>query len=145
MVYQISPLEAELIFKLILAAILGGVVGIERELHYKYAGLRTHALVCMGSALFAIISISVTGSQVDASRIAAGVVTGIGFLGAGTIFFAKNKLHGLTTAANLWVLAAIGIATGIGMYAAAIAATVIVFLVLLFGHAIEKKALKKKM
>lgn len=139
-----SPLEAEIIFKIILSAVLGMLVGIEREIHYRPAGLRTHGLVCMGAALFAIISISFNESVVDVSRVAAGVVTGIGFLGAGVIFRDRNKIRGITTAADLWVVAAIGVAVGIGLYFAAIATTIIILVILLGGRYVEKKTLRRK-
>ena len=138
----LGNLEAEIITKMIVAAILGLLVGLERELHNKPAGIRTHALVCMGSALFTIVSIYFTGTQ-DPSRIAAGVVIGIGFLGAGLIFHAKDKVRGLTTGAELWTLAGIGIAVGIGFYILAFAATIIVLTVLVIGRFFEEWALKK--
>lgn len=128
--------EMEIITKLILSAVLGMIIGLERQLHKKPAGLREHGLVCMGSALFTIVSLSFTG---DASRIASGVVTGIGFLGAGTILHLKDKVVGLTTAAELWVVAAIGLAVGIGLYSVATVTTVLVLLILISGKFVEKK------
>ncbi len=128
-----------MIGQLMLAALLGGIIGIERELHHKPIGLRTHALVCMGSALFTIVSISFVGDNVDVSRVAAGVVVGIGFLGTGLIFKAEDKIRGMTTAAELWVLAAVGLAIGLGLYILAIASTVIILLILAPGKAIEKE------
>ncbi|MCI6726508.1 MAG: MgtC/SapB family protein [Alloprevotella sp.] len=109
------------------ALLLGGLIGIEREVRSKDAGFRTHFLVSLGSALFCIVSQYGFGAEVkDASRVAAQVVSGIGFLGAGTIIFQKNVIRGLTTAAGLWVTAAIGLACGTGMYAAAAVGTVLV-------------------
>ena len=109
------------------ALLLGGLIGIEREVRSKDAGFRTHFLVSLGSALFCIVSQYGFGTEVkDASRVAAQVVSGIGFLGAGTIIFQKNVIRGLTTAAGLWVTAAIGLACGTGMYAAAAVGTVLV-------------------
>lgn len=128
---MISPMEIEIVLKLVIAAGLGLLVGFEREMHRKPAGLRTHSLVCMGSTLFTIVSLSITGFNVDVSRVAAGVVAGIGFLGAGMIFRADERVRGLTTAAELWVLAAIGLAIGIGYYFAAIATTIIVLVILI--------------
>ena len=133
--------EGILILKICLAAVLGMIIGFERELHFKPAGLRTHALVCMGSALFAIISLSFT---TDAARVAAGIVTGIGFLGAGAIFHKREGVSGLTTAADLWVVAAVGLAVGIGMYTAAIITTVLVFVILEYGRTFEEKSIKSK-
>ena len=113
--------------RLSVALLLGGLIGIEREVRSKDAGFRTHFLVSLGSALFCIVSQYGFGTEVkDASRVAAQVVSGIGFLGAGTIIFQKNVIRGLTTAAGLWVTAAIGLACGTGMYAAAAVGTVLV-------------------
>lgn len=135
--------EAEIITRLVAAAFLGALIGIERELHHKPAGMRTHALVCMGSCLFALVSIAIAGDRFDVGRVAANVVTGIGFLGAGAIFMAKSKIKGLTTAADLWVLAAIGLAVGIGFYVAAVTATALVFLLLVPGKLLEKKVARR--
>jgi len=135
--------EAVIVVKLLLAALLGMIIGFEREFHHKPAGMRTHILVIMGATLFTIVSFSFTGAT-DTSRIAAGIVTGIGFLGAGAIFHSENRIKGLTTAADLWVLAAIGIAIGIGLYFVAITATIIMFLLLTYGKQFEKKTIKKK-
>lgn len=134
---MVSPAEMEIILKLVLSALLGMGVGFERQINRKPAGIREHGLVCMGSALFAIISLSFTGG--DVSRIASGVVTGIGFLGAGTILHLKDKVVGLTTAAELWVVAAIGLAVGIGLYAIAGVTTLLVLLILVSGKFLEKK------
>ncbi|WP_270539305.1 MgtC/SapB family protein [Bacteroides zhangwenhongii] len=120
----------EVTLKLFVALLLGGVIGIEREYRSKEAGFRTHFLVALGSALFCIVSQYGFGFDLkDSSRVAAQVVSGVGFLGAGTIIFQKNVVRGLTTAAGLWVTAAIGLACGTGMYIAAAIATVMV----LFG------------
>lgn len=135
--------ETEIITRLILAAVIGSVLGLERKIHNKPGGTRTHALVCLGSALFTITSMDFSGTG-DPSRIAAGIVTGIGFLGAGTIFKTKNRVLGLTTAAELWTVAAIGIAVGAGMYFVSIAAAIIVFMVLVQGKMVESEITKKK-
>lgn len=120
----------EIALRLFVALLLGGVIGIEREYRSKEAGFRTHFLVALGSALFCIVSQYGFGVDLkDSSRVAAQVVSGIGFLGAGTIIFQKNVVRGLTTAAGLWVTAAIGLACGTGMYLAAAIATALV----LFG------------
>ncbi len=131
-------MELEILIKLIVSAVLGGLVGFEREVHRKPAGMRTHSLVCIGSALFTIISVSIIGAE--PSRIAAGIVTGIGFLGAGMIFKSEDKVRGLTTAAELWVLAGIGLAVGIGYYFAAMAATLIVIFILIPLKYVEREA-----
>lgn len=127
----------DLIFRLSLALILGGAIGIEREYRAKEAGFRTHFLVALGSALFCVVSQFGFGIDLkDSSRVAAQVVSGIGFLGAGTIIFQKNVVRGLTTAAGLWVTAAIGLACGTGMYVAATIATLMVLLGLEVLHAL---------
>ena len=127
----------EITVRLSLALILGGAIGIEREYRAKEAGFRTHFLVALGSALFCIVSQYGFGIDLkDSSRVAAQVVSGIGFLGAGTIIFQKNVVRGLTTAAGLWVTAAIGLACGTGMYVAAAVATAMVMLGLEVLHAL---------
>lgn len=119
----------DLTIRLSMALALGGAIGIEREYRAKEAGFRTHFLVALGSALFCIVSQYGFGFDLkDSSRVAAQVVSGIGFLGAGTIIFQKNVVRGLTTAAGLWVTAAIGLACGTGMYVAALATTLMVLL-----------------
>ena len=115
--------------RLAVAMLLGGLIGIEREYRAKDAGFRTHFLVALGSALFCIVSQFGFGSELkDSSRVAAQVVSGIGFLGAGTIIFQKNVVRGLTTAAGLWVTAAIGLACGTGMFIAAVMTTIMVLI-----------------
>jgi putative Mg2+ transporter-C (MgtC) family protein len=127
------------LLRLSLAAVLGGAIGFERELRDREAGLRTHLLVCLGSALFTIVSaygfheFLSSGDQViraDPTRIAAQIVTGIGFLGAGAIIRQGLSVRGLTTAATLWVAAAIGIAAGAGYYSGAVLGTVITIVAL---------------
>lgn len=125
----------EFILRIFVAAILGGAIGLEREYRDKAAGFRTHFLVALGSALFMIISaygfegaLVSSEHRLDVSRVAAQVVSGIGFIGAGMIIFQKNAVHGLTTAAGVWVTAAIGPACGAGMYALATAATLLVLI-----------------
>ncbi len=128
-------MEYEFILRIFVAAILGGLIGLEREYRSKEAGFRTHFLVALGSALFMIVSAYgfseinlVEPQRWDVSRIAAQVVSGIGFIGAGTIIFRKteNMVSGLTTAAGLWVTAAMGLACGGGMYMLSIASTLLV-------------------
>ncbi len=125
--------EHDVVIRLILATVLSALVGIEREFHHKPAGLRTNVMVGMGSCLFTLVSIRVLdlfpGIAVDPTRIAAQIVTGIGFLGAGTILFEKDRssVVGLTTAATLWVVAAVGTAIGMGLYVEAIVGTILVF------------------
>jgi len=141
----VSPLEIEIVLKLIVAAGLGLMLGYEREVHKRPAGLRTHSLVCMGAALFTMISFSFTGDYVDASRIAAGVVTGIGFIGGGVIFKSEERVIGLTTAAELWVVGAIGLAVGIGYYLAAFVTTAIVLVILVPLKHVAEEARKRSL
>lgn len=122
---------------IVIAAMLGGAIGLEREYRSKEAGFRTHFLVGLGSGLFMVLSlygfddfVGIQGIQRDPSRIAAQVVSGIGFIGAGCIIFQKNTVKGLTTAAGLWVTSAIGMTAGAGMYALACVATVLVLICL---------------
>ena len=135
---QHLTMEYEFILRIFIAAVLGGLIGLEREWRAKEAGFRTHFLVALGSALFMIVSaygfegvLTTAEHRWDVSRVAAQVVSGIGFIGAGTIIFRKseNIVSGLTTAAGLWVTAAIGLACGGGMYILATACTLLV----LFG------------
>jgi putative Mg2+ transporter-C (MgtC) family protein len=127
--------SAEVLLRVVLAAALGGAIGFERELREREAGLRTHMLVSVGAALFTMVSAyawtdwrfsTPQGLVFDPTRIAAQIVTGIGFLGAGAIIRQGLSVRGLTTAATLWVVAAIGMATGAGYYAAAVITTVLV-------------------
>jgi putative Mg2+ transporter-C (MgtC) family protein len=134
---------ADILARLAIATVLGAIVGLERERAEQSAGLRTHALVSLGAALFMVVSAygfsTVLGSHVilDPSRIAAQVASGIGFLGAGTIILRRQFVRGLTTAATIWTVAAIGLATGAAMYAAAVAATALVLIVLAGMHRVE--------
>lgn len=124
--------------RLIVAGLLGAAIGLEREIRAKEAGVRTHFIVALGSALFMIISQHAFSGQFDHARVAAQVVSGIGFIGAGVIIFQKNAVRGVTTAAGLWVAAAIGLACGGGMYAVAITTavlTVICLETMYFFHA----------
>jgi len=126
-------LELEAGLRLLLAAVLGGIIGFQRERAKKPAGLRTHILICLGSALFTVVSVLGFTGSVDPSRIAAGVVTGIGFIGAGVIFrgMRGDKVMGITTAASIWVTAAIGIAAGVGLYIIASATALVTLAVLM--------------
>lgn len=130
--------------RIVLAVVLGGIIGLEREKKGRSAGLRTHILVCTGSSLIMLVSLYIFEmyqgkAPVDPSRIAAGVVTGIGFLGAGTIMGSSEGVRGLTTAASIWVSSAIGLAVGCGFFNAAAITTVATFITLAFLKHIEKK------
>ncbi|MBM3143105.1 MAG: MgtC/SapB family protein [Chloroflexi bacterium] len=123
----------DMVLRLLLAAALGAGIGYQRERANKPAGLRTHILISLGSALFTVVSIFGFGDGVDVSRVAAGVVTGIGFIGAGVIFRGIRGDHvaGLTTAASVWATASIGLAAGAGMYLIATIVAAIAVLVLM--------------
>jgi len=141
--------DFDMIIRLLLATLLGGLIGLEREVHGRPAGFRTHLLVSLGACLFTIASIdfyrlygnfSGTGPVgVDPARVAAQVVTGIGFLGAGAILKERASIRGLTTAACLWVAAAVGLACGSGMYQAAIVVTVLAVASLLLLKKVENR------
>ena len=129
--------------QLLLSTLLGGTIGFVREREKKSAGLRTHILVCVGSTLFMMISIYMSQMYSgDASRIAAQVVTGIGFLGAGTILQAGKEVRGLTSAASIWVAAAIGMSVGCGFYVAAVICTVIVLVIVEILREFEKRYIR---
>lgn len=142
----------ELIIRLVLAAVLGSAVGLERQRLDWAAGLRTHMMVCVGSALAMIVSahgfmdVLTPGKVVlDPSRIAAQVVSGIGFLGAGTILFLRHEvIRGLTTAAGLWTVACVGLAVGSGLFAAAIIATLLALIILALLKPLEKSIFSKR-
>ncbi len=120
--------STEILLRLFLAVIAGGLIGLEREVVHKPAGVRTHMLVSLGSALFVLIALESIPGGID--KIIAGVATGIGFLGAGTIFKAKSDVHGLTTAASVWTVAAVGLAIGLGYYLMTSIAVILVLIVL---------------
>src|SRR5438132_10562630 len=117
------------ILRLTVAAILGGIIGLERELKHRPAGLRTNMFICFGAAMFTILSAEIAPPG-DSARIAAQIIPGIGFIGAGSILHSKGGVTGLTTAATLFVVASIGMATGAGFYLPAVFATILIFLAL---------------
>ena len=124
---MVTLLTLEILESLLLAIALGAIVGIEREYAHRPAGLRTHMLVCLGSCLFTIMSSSFGGQP---AQVAGGIVAGIGFIGAGTIWAEKDKVKGITTASSLWATSAIGLTIGIGDFPLAITVTLIVFVIL---------------
>jgi putative Mg2+ transporter-C (MgtC) family protein len=127
--------------RIMLAALLGGVVGLERDWSGHAAGLRTNILVAVGSCLFTILSIvgfPIRGSSQDTARIAAQIVTGIGFLGAGVMIQGKNRVRGLTSAATIWQVAAIGMAAGTGFYFLALFTTLFTVAVLVLLHPVSR-------
>ena len=134
--------------RLILAAVLSGAIGFEREFHGRAAGFRTHILLCIGSTLVMLTSMHVFDvyagkASVDPSRIAAGVITGIGFLGAGTIMHSRSAVRGLTTAASLWVVAGIGLAVGSGLYYASALTTILTIVALFLFSRLEHAMIRK--
>ena len=150
---MIEPLEpVEAILRVVIAAVLGGLIGFDRERRNKAAGIRTHMLVAMGAALFmasAYLIADDLGDQdagavalrVDPTRMAQGIVTGVGFIGAGQIFQSHGNVQGLTSAAGIWVTAAIGLLVGLGYYAVPIASTVLVVLVIGVLGALEARVM----
>ncbi|MEI6510236.1 MAG: MgtC/SapB family protein [bacterium] len=129
----------EILLRLALAVLLGGLIGVEREVTGKPAGLRTMVLVSLGSALFMVLSVLVASPNFDPTRIAAGVVTGIGFLGAGAIFREGLTVRGITTAATIWVTAAIGLASGAGLYLPALFTLALAMVTLVLLHPLEMR------
>lgn len=135
--------EALMAMRAVVAAVLGGFIGWEREWHGKEAGVRTYGVVSLGACVFALISTHATGGN-NAHVIAAGVVTGIGFLGAGVIMREGGSVLGLTTAATLWATASVGLAAGYGMYTIATLVSVLVFLLLAAHHLPGWERLKRR-
>jgi putative Mg2+ transporter-C (MgtC) family protein len=141
-IMAIEVFQIQLLGQLVLAVILGGAIGLERELKAKPAGLRTNILICVGATLLTDVSVAITaggGVHGDASRIAAQIVSGVGFLGAGTIMQGSGIVTGLTSAATIWVVAAIGIAIGSGNYIGATGATALVAVVLAWLGRVEHR------
>jgi putative Mg2+ transporter-C (MgtC) family protein len=141
--------DTQIIIRLILSVVLSGLIGLERQIHRRTAGLRTHILVCLGSCLIMLTSMYVfdiykNEVPLDPGRIAAGVITGIGFLGAGAIIREREGVKGLTTAASLWVVAGIGLAVGCGFYRAGVYTTILALIVLFFLRYIEARVLGKE-
>ncbi|MCK4753564.1 MAG: MgtC/SapB family protein [Planctomycetes bacterium] len=127
------------VLRVVLAVVFGAAIGLERELRGKAAGLRTNVLICIGAAIFTLISRQMTAGSADSlTRIAAGVVTGVGFLGAGAIIQDRGGVHGMTTAATIWVVASIGMACGAGIYLLAAVGTFIAIITLIGLGELEK-------
>jgi len=140
--------ESVIIIKVAVAALLGAVVGFERELARKVAGIRTHALVCLASALFTSISVDAFKQYLgtvgyDPSRIISNIIVGIGFIGAGAILRHGSKVEGTTTAASLWAIAAVGVTVGVGLFKEAVVITAFIYAVLYIVWFIEQKMRKK--
>jgi putative Mg2+ transporter-C (MgtC) family protein len=138
----------DVIIRLLLAVILGGLIGLEREIQRREAGLRTHILVCLGSTLIMLTSLYIFGiykntGNIDPGRIAQGVITGIGFIGAGAIIRQRDAVKGLTTAASIWVVSGIGLTIGCGFLYAAFTATLLALVVLFILRRMERLFSKK--
>jgi putative Mg2+ transporter-C (MgtC) family protein len=128
---ELAVFVSSTLARLLLAALLGGIIGLERQLRHKPAGLRTNMFICFGSALFTVLSQKLAGTPADSARIAAQIITGIGFIGAGSILHTRGSVTGLTTAATLFVVAGVGMAAGGGLYLTACFATVIILIALI--------------
>ena len=141
-----TSLDIAIAVKLVLAILCGGAIGFERELSRKAAGLRTNVLICMGSALFMIVSRHISGGApyTDPARLVAQVVTGIGFLGAGVILQARGSVTGLTTAATIFIVAAVGITIGEGMVGLALLSTALIIIVLVVLRRVERFVIKRQ-
>ena len=138
-----SGIVASSITRLLLAAILGGIIGLEREFKHRAAGLRTNMFICFGAAMFTLLSERLAGVPSDVTRIAAQIIPGIGFIGAGTIIHTRGMTSGLTTAATIFVVASVGMAAGGGLYLTAFFATALVVVSLFFlGYAEENLNVK---
>ena len=143
---QLSTVLSTVIGRLVLAAILGGVIGLERQLQHKSAGLRTNMFICFGSAMFTILSDKLAANfGGDHTRIAAQIIPGIGFIGAGSILHSRGSVLGLTTAATLFVAASVGMAAGGGLYVTAIFATIVILIVLAVLGKLETRFQLKSM
>ena len=144
----------EIILRIILALIIGGAIGYEREVKNRAAGFRTHILVCLGSTIISLLQIEIGNNviqmielnptlgeviKVDYGRLGSQVITGVGFIGAGTIVHTKGNIKGLTTAATLWIVACLGLSIGMGSYCISIFSTIIIFIILVFLKKIENK------
>ncbi len=131
---QDSIFQLSTLVDLLLAVLLGFLIGLERKTRSKEAGIRTHAIVCVGSALIMIISKYAFGGESDSARVAAQIVAGVGFLGAGMIVYKKREITGLTTAAGIWATAGVGMACGGRLYVLAVGATIVLILVQYLFH-----------
>jgi putative Mg2+ transporter-C (MgtC) family protein len=137
-------MQIELGLRLVVGLVLGAIIGFERELHRQPAGFRTHSLVSLGAALFTVVSAhGFVGPLVDPTRVAAQIVSGIGFIGAGTILQYRGSIRGLTTAASLWSVAAIGTAAGAGLLVMAVVGTTLILIVLSFLDRVEAYATRR--
>jgi putative Mg2+ transporter-C (MgtC) family protein len=135
---ELSGILSSTLARLVVAAILGGIIGLERQLRHKPAGLRTNMFICFGSAMFTVLSRELAGTEADSARIAAQIIPGIGFIGAGSILHSRGSVTGLTTAATLFVVASVGMAAGGGLYLTACFATVMILIALALLGRLER-------
>ena len=147
--YITSMTNIDVIIRILLAVILGSIIGFERERRHKPAGLRTIILVLLGSTLLTVMAVYIytdfnAGGNADIGRIVGQIITGIGFLGAGAIIQGRGSIHGMTTAATIWVVAAIGIANGLGYYLIAIIATILTLMILMILGIMEKREMESQ-
>jgi putative Mg2+ transporter-C (MgtC) family protein len=146
-----QAMQLHVLLRLLTAVILGAAVGLEREVHGKQAGLRTHTLIALGAALLTVMSVRIPAAYAaayhtgDVSRIASNIATGVGFLGAGVILHSRGRIIGLTTAATIWVVAAIGVASGAGEYVPAVGTCVLVLVVLVPLRWWERRAARLRL
>jgi putative Mg2+ transporter-C (MgtC) family protein len=129
---EMGSVLSSTILRLLLAAVLGGMIGLERQLRHKPAGLRTNMFICFGAAMFTVLSVKLAGVPADSARIAAQIIPGIGFIGAGSILHSRGSVTGLTTAATLFVVASVGMAAGGGLYITAVFGTILILIALTF-------------
>lgn len=135
---ELSGVLSSTLARLVVAAMLGGIIGLERQLRHKPAGLRTNMFICFGSAMFTVLSRQLAGTEADSARIAAQIIPGIGFIGAGSILHSRGSVTGLTTAATLFVVASVGMAVGGGLYLTACFATVMILIALALLGRLER-------
>src|ERR1700739_658193 len=144
--HELGVVVTSTVFRLLVAAILGGIIGLERQIHRKPAGLRTNLFICFGAAMFTIMS-GELAKRVggDHTRVAAQIIPGIGFIGAGSILHARGSVTGLTTAATLFVVASVGMAAGGGFYVTAVFATIVILIALALLGRLERKVWMRSM
>ena len=143
MEFPFTWFDVELIGRIVISMVLGAIIGFERELTHKPAGFRTHIFISMGACLFTIASLYFIpqnfDANIDSTRIAAGIVTGTAFIGAGSIIATRGDIKGITTASSIWITGAIGLLLGLGSYLLPIVTTILTFIVLRFGKIADKK------
>ncbi|HEV2689860.1 MAG TPA: MgtC/SapB family protein, partial [Bryobacteraceae bacterium] len=136
--HELGGVLSSTLARLVVAAILGGIIGLERQLRHKPAGLRTNMFICFGAAMFTVLSRQLAGTEADSARIAAQIIPGIGFIGAGSILHSRGSVTGLTTAATLFVVASVGMAAGGGLYLTACFATALILIALALLGRLER-------